>query len=77
MPDRIFSLAIHPTETKVLVAAGGKWGAIGFWDVQDNESKTHGVQLIKVLTRIFITHLPIYALYQSTLCIYYRYAARK
>jgi len=47
VPDRIFSLAIHPTETKLLVAAGGKWGSIGFWDVQDNESKTHGVQLIK------------------------------
>merc|ERR1711997_1150674 len=47
VPDRIFSLAIHPTETKLLVAAGGKWGALGFWDVQDNESKSHGVQVIK------------------------------
>merc|ERR1711997_1313150 len=47
VPDRIFSLAIHPTETKLLVAAGGKWGALGFWDVQDNESSTHGVQVIK------------------------------
>ena len=48
MPDRIFSLAIHPTQSKVLVAAGGKWGALGFWDVKDNESKTHGVQVVKV-----------------------------
>merc|ERR1739838_71812 len=47
VPDRIFSLAIHPTDTKLLVAAGGKWGALGFWDVQDNESSTHGVQVIK------------------------------
>jgi len=47
VPDRIFSLAIHPTQSKVLVAAGGKWGALGFWDVKDNESKTHGVQVVK------------------------------
>ena len=48
MPNRIFSLAIHPSQTKLLVAAGGKWGSIGFWDVNDNESKTHGVQVVKV-----------------------------
>merc|ERR1712109_211598 len=47
VPDRIFSLAIHPSQTKLLVATGGKWGAIGFWDVNDNESKTHGVQVVK------------------------------
>lgn len=48
VPNRIFSLAIHPTEDKLLVAAGGKWGSIGFWDVQDLNSPTHGVQVIKV-----------------------------
>merc|ERR1712045_417402 len=47
VPNRIFSLAIHPSQTKLLVAAGGKWGALGFWDVKDNESKTHGVQVVK------------------------------
>ena len=47
VPNRIFSLAIHPTESKVLLAAGGKWGSIGFWDVLDNESEKHGVQVIK------------------------------
>ena len=26
VPDRIFSLAIHPTNSKLLIAAGGKWG---------------------------------------------------
>ena len=30
------------------VAAGGKWGSIGFWDVSDNTSEMHGVQVIKV-----------------------------
>ena len=31
--DRIFSVAIHPSERKVLACAGDKWGKIGFWDV--------------------------------------------
>lgn len=48
VPDRIFGLAVHPTESKLIVAAGGKWGSIGFWDVQDDTSATHGVQVIKV-----------------------------
>ena len=43
VPFRIFSLAIHPTESKLLVAAGDKWGSIGFWDVQSS-----GIQVIKV-----------------------------
>jgi len=51
VPTRIFSLDIHPTESKVLVAAGGKWGSIGFWDVSDNTSEMHGVQVIKPHTR--------------------------
>ena len=32
----------------ISVAAGGKWGSIGFWDVSDNTSEMHGVQVIKV-----------------------------
>ena len=48
MPFRIFSLAIHPTESKLLVAAGDKWGSIGFWDVLDKNSETKGIQHIKV-----------------------------
>ena len=48
VPNRIFSLDIHSTESKLLVAAGGKWGSIGFWDVSDNTSEMHGVQVIKV-----------------------------
>ena len=43
VPFRIFSLAIHPTESKLLVAAGDKWGSIGFWDVQSS-----GIQVVKV-----------------------------
>ena len=37
VPNRIFSIEVHPTCDKILVAAGGKWGEIGLWDVT-NES---------------------------------------
>ncbi|XP_070532217.1 WD repeat-containing protein 76-like [Ptychodera flava] len=33
VPDRIFSIAIHPSVSKTLVFAGGKWGSLGLWDV--------------------------------------------
>ncbi len=31
VPDRIFSLAVHPTAEKLLVAVGDKWGRLGLW----------------------------------------------
>ncbi|XP_060611414.2 WD repeat-containing protein 76 [Anolis sagrei] len=31
--DRIYSVAVHPSESKTLVAAGDKWGQIGLWDL--------------------------------------------
>jgi len=43
--NRIFSLAVHPTKNKLLVAAGEKWGDIGIWDVYDQSSNNHGVHL--------------------------------
>ena len=55
VPDRIFSLAVHPTEEKVLVAAGGKWGGLGLWDVKDTESENHGVHLFMVSKHQWIT----------------------
>ena len=33
VPKRIFGMAIHPSQERVLVAAGGKWGELGMWDV--------------------------------------------
>ena len=51
VPNRIFSIAVHPTQSKVLIAAGGKWGSIGFWDILDTESAKHGVQVIKYHSR--------------------------
>lgn len=31
--DRLFSVAVHPSSTKVIAVAGDKWGQMGFWDV--------------------------------------------
>ena len=45
-------MAIHPSESKLLVAAGGKWGSVGFWDVEDTTSEMHGVHVIKVRNNI-------------------------
>lgn len=44
-PNRIFSLTVHPTERKLLIAAGEKWGGVGLWDANDHTSSTHGVHL--------------------------------
>eukprot|EP01135_Chromosphaera_perkinsii_P006759 Nk52_evm7s578 gene=Nk52_evmTU7s578 len=35
VPGRIFSLAVHPSRSRLLVAAGGKYGGVGVWDVSD------------------------------------------
>ncbi|KAJ1179158.1 hypothetical protein NDU88_004394 [Pleurodeles waltl] len=40
--NRIFSLAIHPSETRTLVAAGDKWGEVGVWHL-GQESADEGV----------------------------------
>ena len=47
-PSRVFSMAIHPSNKKLFVAVGGKWGNIGLWDVKDDISPTDGVQLFQV-----------------------------
>ena len=47
VPDRIFSLAVHPSSEKLLVAVGGKWGGLGLWDVLDTESENDGVHLFE------------------------------
>jgi len=45
VPERIFSVDIHPGLGKLLAAAGGNSGGVGLWDVEDLESATHGVHL--------------------------------
>jgi len=50
-PNRIFSLTVHPTERKLLIAAGEKWGGVGIWDANDFTSDTHGVHLFSPHSR--------------------------
>lgn len=50
VPERIFSLAFHPSRSKLLVAAGDKWGSIGFFD-PDAEEEAEAVTLFSVHTR--------------------------
>jgi len=33
VPHRIYSLAVHPMENKLLVAVGDKWGNLGMYSV--------------------------------------------
>lgn len=40
--DRIFSVAVHPSQSRILVAAGDKWGQVGLWDL-DHQSPDDGV----------------------------------
>ena len=47
-PSRIFSMAVHPMTSTLLVAAGDKWGAVGLWNVEDTTSEQHGVQVFYV-----------------------------
>ena len=30
---RIFSVAVHPTTSQLLVSAGDKWGGVGIWNI--------------------------------------------
>ena len=51
VPFRIFSPAVHPTQSKLLVAAGDKWGSIGFWDVQNKKNQNSVIQVVKLHSR--------------------------
>ena len=33
VPEKILSMAFHPTSTRPILCAGDKWGSIGFWDI--------------------------------------------
>ena len=39
VPERIFSIAVHPSPTKLLVAAGDTWGRVGLWDVDAGDEQ--------------------------------------
>lgn len=54
VPERIYSVATHPSKTKLVVAAGDKNGYVGLWDVDgtsDNANARDGVHLFRYHTR--------------------------
>jgi hypothetical protein len=54
-PDRIYSVATHPSASKLIACAGDKQGYVGLWDVdappQEEDSKNNGVHLFRVHSR--------------------------
>ena len=46
-PDRIYSVACHPSPDKLIVCAGDKQGYVGMWNVDDS-SEGDGVHLFRV-----------------------------
>jgi len=51
VPGRIFSLAIHPGKSPLIVSVGDKYGNIGLWDVLATNSTNHGVHLFQPHTK--------------------------
>ena len=49
-PDRIYSVACHPSSDQLVVCAGDKQGYVGMWNV-DESSDTDGVHLFRAHTR--------------------------
>ncbi|XP_042328356.1 WD repeat-containing protein 76 [Sceloporus undulatus] len=45
--SRIYSVAVHPSESRTLVAAGDKWGQVGLWDL-DSTSGEDGVHAFAI-----------------------------
>ncbi|XP_063781551.1 WD repeat-containing protein 76 [Pseudophryne corroboree] len=41
VPSRVTSVAVHPSRSEILVAAGDKWGYVGLWDMK-HKSQTSG-----------------------------------
>ena len=59
VPDRIYSVACHPSPDKLIVCAGDKQGHLGFWNVDQygvkertNTAATDGVHLFKPHSRV-------------------------
>jgi len=51
VPERIFSLAVHPSPTTLIAAVGDKGGSVGLWDILAATSPGHGVHLYQPHTR--------------------------
>lgn len=47
VPDRIYSVAFHPSESKLISCAGDKQGHLGIWDVDNHTENSDGVHLFR------------------------------
>ena len=47
LSSSIYSLAIHPSESKIMVCAGDKRGSIGFWNVKEQKESTRNTKAVK------------------------------
>lgn len=47
VPQRIFSMTIHPREDKTIIAAGDKSGYMGIWDVNNTSDINEGIYHFK------------------------------
>mmetsp|Transcript_25537 Transcript_25537/g.73843 ORF Transcript_25537/g.73843 Transcript_25537/m.73843 type:complete len:423 (+) Transcript_25537:179-1447(+) len=59
VPDRIYSVACHPSPSSLLVCAGDKQGHVGLWNVDqigEGSNDTDGVHLFKPHNRV-VSHL--------------------
>ncbi|XP_022099517.1 WD repeat-containing protein 76-like isoform X2 [Acanthaster planci] len=48
--DRVLSVAVHPSASKIITCAGDKWGRVGVWDVESAEGDD-GVYLFEPHSR--------------------------
>lgn len=49
-PDRIYSVAVHPSRSNVIVAAGDKQGHVGIWNQTATSDEKHSSCLLRVHT---------------------------
>ncbi|XP_033108047.1 WD repeat-containing protein 76-like isoform X2 [Anneissia japonica] len=50
VPNRIFSLDVHRSASKLIIGVGGKWGHLGIWDVE-SKNENDGVFLFEPHSR--------------------------
>ncbi|WAR02258.1 WDR76-like protein, partial [Mya arenaria] len=71
-PERSFSVAIHPGKSRLLAATGDKWGKLGIWDVESEESsESDGVVCYCPHSRpICGLEFPVFATHSVYTCSY-------
>ncbi|WAR02259.1 WDR76-like protein [Mya arenaria] len=71
-PERSFSVAFHPGNSRLLAATGDKWGKLGIWDVESEESsESDGVVCYCPHSRpICGLEFPVFATHSVYTCSY-------